>query len=335
MATGCRTGSPVEGDDLPLEGQTSGTVQPGGGTGEPVSASVPSAEDEEGQVLNLDRPPGETTEPTEPIPSIEIPHAEQFSCLLDAYPEYVKGMELNSETGELEVVMHDGTRILWDDGDDQKTFEELLNGPDLQDTLSIPYPLGRRGTHPDINEDPGRIRSDPFLVSIYGRDRDAVRENTDLIDWMPRRTDRTQRFNTQNGALEALRHVSDDLEELCNRREDLCYHVTTTAGTFVWREIRGTSRLSAHSFAIAIDINTEDSDYWRWRRATDGPIEYRNSIPLEIVDVFEHHQFIWGGKWYHYDTMHFEYRPELFHEACSLPVFHEAGAEEPPAIDDE
>jgi D-alanyl-D-alanine carboxypeptidase len=21
--------------------------------------------------------------------------------------------------------------------------------------------------------------------------------------------------------------------------------------------------------------------------------------------------FIWGGKWYHYDTMHFEYRPEL------------------------
>jgi hypothetical protein len=27
--------------------------------------------------------------------------------------------------------------------------------------------------------------------------------------------------------------------------------------------------------------------------------------------VFEKHGFIWGGKWYHYDTMHFEYRPEL------------------------
>ena len=26
---------------------------------------------------------------------------------------------------------------------------------------------------------------------------------------------------------------------------------------------------------------------------------------------FETHGFIWGGKWYHYDTMHFEYRPEL------------------------
>jgi hypothetical protein len=36
-----------------------------------------------------------------------------------------------------------------------------------------------------------------------------------------------------------------------------------------------------------------------------------NRIPLEIVAIFERHGFIWGGKWSHYDTMHFEYRPEL------------------------
>jgi hypothetical protein len=34
-------------------------------------------------------------------------------------------------------------------------------------------------------------------------------------------------------------------------------------------------------------------------------------MPREIVDIFERHGFIWGGRWYHYDTMHFEYRPEL------------------------
>ena len=32
---------------------------------------------------------------------------------------------------------------------------------------------------------------------------------------------------------------------------------------------------------------------------------------MTIVDVFERHGFIWGGRWFHYDTMHFEYRPEL------------------------
>ena len=34
-------------------------------------------------------------------------------------------------------------------------------------------------------------------------------------------------------------------------------------------------------------------------------------VPLPVVEAFEAEGFIWGGKWYHYDTMHFEYRPEL------------------------
>ena len=42
-----------------------------------------------------------------------------------------------------------------------------------------------------------------------------------------------------------------------------------------------------------------------------GRFEWRNRIPPEIIDIFERHGFIWGGKWYHFDTMHFEYRPEL------------------------
>jgi hypothetical protein len=41
---------------------------------------------------------------------------------------------------------------------------------------------------------------------------------------------------------------------------------------------------------------------------------YRNRFPYEIVAIFERHGFIWGGKWGHFDTMHFEYRPELLIE---------------------
>ena len=36
----------------------------------------------------------------------------------------------------------------------------------------------------------------------------------------------------------------------------------------------------------------------------------------DIVDAFEAEGFAWGGRWYHYDTMHFEWRPELFDAAC-------------------
>jgi hypothetical protein len=52
------------------------------------------------------------------------------------------------------------------------------------------------------------------------------------------------------------------------------------------------------------------ADYWRWSKDTNAPI-WKNRIPTEIVRAFEHHGFIWGGYWYHFDTMHFEYRPEL------------------------
>lgn len=43
--------------------------------------------------------------------------------------------------------------------------------------------------------------------------------------------------------------------------------------------------------------------------------KYRNRIPRKIVEIFEKHGFIWGGAWYHYDTMHFEFRPEILNYA--------------------
>ena len=43
---------------------------------------------------------------------------------------------------------------------------------------------------------------------------------------------------------------------------------------------------------------------------------WKNKIPQEIVDAFEAEGFIWGGRWAHYDTMHFEYRPELLSPLC-------------------
>ncbi len=60
------------------------------------------------------------------------------------------------------------------------------------------------------------------------------------------------------------------------------------------------------------DINVATSDYWLWKAGAAGtPAGYRNRIPAKIVEIFEKHGFIGGGKWHHYDTMHFEYRPEL------------------------
>ena len=120
---------------------------------------------------------------------------------------------------------------------------------------------------------------------------------------------------------ERLAAVSRELDQLPAHFDA---YLVPSAGTYVCRPIAGTDRISAHGHGIAIDISTKHTDYWRWstpqatgkagsRTGTkpDRPIPYRNQVPMEIVTVFEKHGFIWGGKWYHYDTMHFEYRPEL------------------------
>jgi hypothetical protein len=89
-------------------------------------------------------------------------------------------------------------------------------------------------------------------------------------------------------------------------------YVENPGGTFTWRHIDGTDRLSAHCFGIAVDINIKYSHYWKWDlKDPEDEYHYANRIPVEIVEIFEKYGFIWGGKWYHYDTMHFEYRPEL------------------------
>ena len=55
--------------------------------------------------------------------------------------------------------------------------------------------------------------------------------------------------------------------------------------------------------------------YWVWD-VDAGGMSWNNQMPQAVVDAFEAERFVWGGRWYHYDTMHFEYRPELLDEDC-------------------
>lgn len=198
------------------------------------------------------------------------------------------------------IIWQDGTRMLYDDGR-QKSFKELLNTPDIQDMFTFTYPRGAGSFAPQKrNVDPGRIRYEPLFRKMYGGSAQQVKRNLTTITWFGQKV-RVTKVNRVDLALKA---VEQDLQKLPKEYHKFC---TPIGGTFLWRKIAGTNRLSVHSFGAAIDINVKYSAYWRW--STNG--KYVNKIPHEIVNVFERHGFIWGGKWYHFDTMHFEYRPEL------------------------
>jgi D-alanyl-D-alanine carboxypeptidase len=76
-------------------------------------------------------------------------------------------------------------------------------------------------------------------------------------------------------------------------------------GTFNWRKVAGN-----HSFTIVIDLNVDKAAYWRWQSPTQLETSSRKNWSSEI-ETFERHGFIWGEKWWHFDTMHFDHRPEI------------------------
>ncbi len=189
-------------------------------------------------------------------------------------------------------------------------FEGFLDNTSIADQFAFRYPAGADPTPPARNTDPGRMRCVLMYKKIYGSSAAEVRGRLVTVAWLPRHGGGSVRFTSVNGAAKALEAVSAELDALPDSFITYCM---PTAGTFNWRAVRGTAeRLSAHSFGIAIDINTKYSDYWLWAGKKDAvSIPYRNRLPKEVVEIFERHGFVWGGRWYHYDTMHFEYRPEI------------------------
>jgi len=225
------------------------------------------------------------------------------ALFLRCYPATLAGFGNNN------LQFRSGTKVEFDDGQ-KKSFDELLAHATPLDQLAQTYPIGPDSYKPpELDYDPGRFRCAAFFRAMYGNGPSEVEAHLVTIPWMPRSTHATVRITSVNGVDRALAAVSVELDQLPEEEKK---YVTTTAGTYNWRPIAGTDQLSAHSFGIAIDINSKYSDYWRWaKQKRDGKITYRNRIPHSIVEIFERHGFIWGGKWYHYDTMHFEYRPEL------------------------
>lgn len=200
------------------------------------------------------------------------------------------------------IVFRDGYSIVYDDGK-EKDFDTKLDNSDIEDMFTLDYDtIGA----PEYLADAGRSRCDELFKKMYGNTEQEVRKHLVNVDWFGQNI----QFTSVNGANRQLEKVAKELAESYPHLKKYF----KCCGTFYWRKVRGANRQSAHSYGIAIDINTEYSNYWLWKNGNvpeTKRIGYENRIPLEIVRVFEEYGFVWGGRWYHYDTMHFEYRPEI------------------------
>lgn len=223
-------------------------------------------------------------------------------ALVRAYPQQLAGYDAS------DLIWRDGTRMPLSDGRPYKSFEEMLRHGSILDQINLPYPAGLRPAAFGPQADPGRIRNRAFFDKMYGDCwKGEVAPRLVPVVWLPRSWGRTVRATSVNGVAQRLAEVSAELDALplTVRR-----YVYPPAGTYNCRTVADTGEPSMHSWGAAIDINASHGDYWLWPRSRG------DSMPVEIVEIFERHGFIWGGKWSHYDTMHFEYRPELLNGAA-------------------
>jgi len=120
----------------------------------------------------------------------------------------------------------------------------------------------------------------------------------------------------------SLKRIETVLKEQVSTNEALATFLKNLSRLegFNWRNIAGTESRSNHAYGTAIDLIPNSYQgravYWLWAVSElnhwyKWTWQQRWLPPDAVVTAFEDEGWVWGGKWMLFDTIHFEYRPEI------------------------
>ncbi len=230
-------------------------------------------------------------------------------CYVEGYPGLVASAD------ESAITLTDGTRFPYHNTLPKAGWDEKIDHADLATQLSQRYDAGGSVTPPPYLHSPGRLRYQPFFQALYGKEKKEIEKRLVTIEWPTLKGSVKLLVTKVGGVDKKLYAIGQEIAKL--PKADRIWAEGAT--TYAYRVIKDTDRLSMHSFGIAIDLAPDATQYWKDEASSEtAKIGYKNTMPPSIVRIFEKHGFIWGGRWYHYDTMHFEYRPELLAPSCVI-----------------
>ncbi|HVN71884.1 MAG TPA: M15 family metallopeptidase, partial [Desulfomonilia bacterium] len=240
------------------------------------------------------------------------------SCYIRAYPDFFIAYK------EGYLITKDGRRITFDSRIRSKDYDRMVVDRHVGDDRFNPedalyWNYRARSEIPTVEKppigDPGRIRPAAIFGYMYGTTRAQRMKRMRPVHWVgPGAGGGNIIFvTTVNGVDKALEEVAREIRNLPeDKKKDLEGIVLDpdACSGYCDRPVRCyPHRTSAHAYGIAVDVNEDMSFFVGSHRGE--PYRYRNNMPQFLVDIFERHGFIWGGRWHSYDIMHFEYRPEL------------------------
>jgi len=231
-------------------------------------------------------------------------------AFLQAYGHLLDGVTFQ----EADAIFTVGDRsIHFQDG--RMLGEGRLDQADQYQPFFFAYSLEPLAEPPPPEDGPGQ--STDVLEVLFGGRESEIRRNCESLTFLGRR------LFVNSLLVEPLNAVERDIRAAAQRDPRVARWIEEleVAYSFIDKEIAGSSGRSYHSWGLAVDLVPASYGgkqvYWRWSRVFNReewhriPLSERWSPPQAVVGSFERHGFLWGGKWAHFDTIHFEYRPEI------------------------
>lgn len=250
-----------------------------------------------------------------------------------AYPAVKFESEFDSSIGDWKIHLKAGERsatLYWAEG--KFLPKEELEHKDLYSPFLYSYAKEMSDPKDFTDEDINRIKnfsapenrtqrkgSPPFLYDlIYDcNTRASLETHIKYFSFLNKRCNAHEFIHDKLALVQAdiFKEAESDLE-VKQFIADIA-----SADSYSWRSISDSGNRSFHSLGLAIDILPkgwgQKNIYWAWRRDIDPEnwmmldLDRRWMPPKKVVEIFESHGFLWGGKWIIWDNMHFEYRPEV------------------------
>jgi hypothetical protein len=243
-----------------------------------------------------------------PVPEVDAWAA--VYALLQAYGDFIESVEF--EGGEMVLIIR-GKRLYYAGG--RMLSEAHRNQASSFDPIFYPYHTGPITELPEASCYPVK-RSSDFLDALVGSSEMEIRASCLWVPFLGRKA------FVHRMAAGPLKMVEARILREARTSRPVAQYIENIRMLFSLsrRRVSGTSNMSYHGYGLAIDIIPKGYGgkqvYWRWSSAIDPgwdriPLEKRWHPPLEVIEAFEENGFVWGGKWYHFDGVHFEYRPEI------------------------
>jgi hypothetical protein len=236
----------------------------------------------------------------------------EIEAVITCYGDRIQSIEIVGD----EVVFRIGNeKIYYREG--KMLSEAHLVRSEEFDSIFYEYKKGPISINHDHTPYPAH-RSSDFLDALFGDTENQVRENSQWVHFLG------HRVYVHNICVDSLVEIDRRIREQSSVAMEVRDFLKNIRVMYSMkrRHVSGTNNMSYHSYGLAIDIIPRSYGgkhvYWKWSSVFKEdwdriPLSQRWSPPQQVIDAFEAEGFVWGGKWYYFDSLHFEYRPEILY----------------------